>query len=78
MRKDSKTVVGHSGVAGGGTGAMPPQTFVKCFFSAMNCVSRPVKSPGISVSLQKWREISRSPGNVKKSPAIEVILLICT
>ena len=44
----------------------------------MNCVSRPVKSPGICVSLQKWRVISRSPGNVKKCPGIEIILLICT
>ena len=44
----------------------------------MNCVSRPVKSPGIPVSLQKWQVISRSPGNIKKSPGIEVILLQTT
>ena len=37
---------------------------------------RPVKSRGISRSLQKWRMVSRSPGIVPKSPGIEVIWLI--
>ena len=32
------------------------------------CVSRPAKSPGISVSVHKWRATSRWPGNVKKCP----------
>ena len=42
------------------------------------CISRPAKSPGISVSVHKWRATSRCPGNVKKCPGIEVILLIST
>ena len=49
--------------------------FVVTFFE---CESRPAKSLSISVSFQKWRVIFRCPGNVKKCPVIEGILLICT
>ena len=67
-----------SGVArGGGTGAIPPKLLVNVVcvqlidvVTFFECVSRPAKSPGTSVSLQKRRVISRSPGNVKNPPQL--------
>ena len=52
---------------------MPPKLLVNVFFVQLisvvtffECLSRPAKSPGISASVQKWRVICRSPGNVRK------------
>ena len=62
-----------SGVARGARGAMPPQTFGKCFFPEwidvvtwFECVSRRGKCPWISVSVHKRRVIRRWPENVQK------------